>query len=178
MRLSPIAIPLAAILVFGAAAASAQEVERSVTLNGTTSSLDIVRVFLIAQADEGFEGLAGKHTAVDAGTLAELKMQSNALREAVTRNGAELDRVLCNEGAVLLGSTQEFDALYVGAFRKLDRANNAATARVLDELSAAAYAFLVDELASISFSRSGSPVESGPPNPDRAVHLSCGRLAK
>lgn len=176
MNSSPIAIQLVAMLAFAAPASSAQEIEESVTLRGTTSSLDIVRVFLISQADDGFEGLAGKHTGVDPGALAELEAQSKALRDAVTRNGVELDRILCHEGAVLLDSRQEFDALYVEAFRELDRANNAATARALDDLSAAAYRFLVDELASISFARSGSPVQRGPRDRARVVQLACGRL--
>lgn len=95
----------------------------------------------------------------------------------MNRNGRALDETLCNEGAVVLNSKAEFDALYVEAFRELDRANNAATARALDGLSAAAYKFLVDELASISFTRIGTiPVQSGPPRPERAVEFSCGRL--
>lgn len=176
MNSSPMAIQLAAMLAFVVPGASAQQMEESVTLRGTPSSLDIVRVFLLSQADDGFAGLAGKHAGIEPGALAELEAQSKALRDSVLRNGTELDRRLCHEGSALLGSGQEFDALYVEAFRDLDRANNAATARALDDLSADAYRFLVDELAGISFARSGSPVERGPPNPGRAVRLSCERL--
>lgn len=158
-------------------AATANSGEERITLTGSVSDLGIVRVFLISQADDGFEGLAGKHKNVDSSSLKELQARSKALKETVLRNGQVLDEKLCNQGAVILNSKDDFDALYVEAFRELDRANNAATAHALDGLSAAAYKFLVDELASISFTRTGTTsVQSGPPRPARAVELSCGRL--
>lgn len=171
-------IALSSVLAMAMPTVSAQVGEESVTLRGDVSNLDIVRVFLISQADAGFDGLAGKYASVDANALAELQARSKTLKQSVIRNGEILDRKLCNEGAVILDSKQGFDVLYIESFRELDRANNAATARALDGLPAAAYKFLVDELASISFVRSGSPVQSGPPNAERAVLLSCGRLGK
>lgn len=171
------AIGISIACLLASLTSQAQSSEESVTLSGDVSDLDIVRVFLISQADDGFEGLAGKHKDVDPSALKELQARSKALKSDVNRNGRALDESLCNGGAVVLNSKVEFDALYVEAFRELDRSNNAATARALDGLSAAAYKFLVDELASISFTRIGTtPVQSGPPRPERAVELSCGRL--
>lgn len=171
------AIGVSIALVIAMPSCYAQSNEEYVTLTGNVSNLDIVRVFLISQADDGFVGLAGKHGGVDAGALAELKARSIALRDSVNLNGKARDQRLCNEGSALLSSKQEFDALYIEASREIDRANNAATARALDGLPAAAYKFLVDELASISFGKSGSAVQSGPPDPERAVNLACGRLS-
>ncbi len=177
MKLRFRAIGLTAALAVVMPAPHALASEPSVTLVGSVSNLDIVRVFLISQADNGFDGLAGKHASVDAGSLAELHARSRILNDLVISNGKELDRRLCIEGGALLNSKESFDALYVEAFRQLDRANNEATAQALDDLPAAAYKFLVDELASISFVRSGSRVLSGPKNRERAVQLSCGRLS-
>ena len=173
-RMSCLMPALIALLTASSAGAS----EESITVAGSVSDLDIVRVFLISQADNGFEVLAGKHQNVDSNSLEELQVRSKTLKETVRRNGQVLDEKLCHQGAVILNSKDDFDALYVEAFRELGRANNAATAHALDGLPAAAYKFLVDELASISFTRTGTTsVQSGPPRPERAVELSCGRLS-
>jgi hypothetical protein len=178
MKLAFKAIGMSIALVIAMPASYAQVSEETVTLRGNVSNLDIVRGFLISQADDGFEELAGKHSGVDPGALAELQTRSKMLRDNVNRNGKELDLRLCNEGAALLNSKQEFDALYIEVFRDRDRADNAATARALDGLPDAAYKFLVEELANISFGISGSSVHRRPPNSERAVQFSCRRLSK
>lgn len=167
---------VSAALIVAASVSNAQLGEESMTFRGDISNLDVVRVFLISQADDGYEELAAKHDGVLPSAIAELKDRSKALRNAVNLNGAELDRKLCNEGSALLSSKEEFDVLYIDAFQELDRANNEATTHALSGLPDAAYKFLSDELASIHFTRSGSRVQGGPPDRERAVQLSCGRL--